>query len=107
MKSGRLKDAVLAAFGDSEEMTLDQLRAVVFSVYSEPELLRRGAYCRGVKNVAAAAYAAGEPISERQRASLVSLGIAHVVREITSKKKSWIAFDKEKGAVTRVRENVA
>lgn len=101
MKRGDLAKFVLSAMGSRDQISIDELRSVVFAAYSEEELLRRGTYANGQKTGARAAYAAGDPISAPARAAIVSRGIGHVVRAIG--RRGWIEVDTKAGVARRVR----
>jgi hypothetical protein len=103
MRKRRLKDAVLLALHARDQMTLDELRSVIFATYSEPELMRRGAYYTGKKSRAQAAYIAGEFVDESAKKNLVSLGISKVVRDTNERLKAYVVLDKQKGVLRRVR----
>lgn len=101
---GRLKDAVLLAMQSNGELTMDELRAVVFSTYTEPELMRHGVHNKGgISSQLCLAHIAGEPIDDVGRRRLVRFGIDLLVRLLKNKGSKWIVFDKEKGVVRRVR----
>lgn len=104
MRKGRIKDAVLSAMGLREHMTLEELRSVVFSTFSEPELMRRGVYYSGKKTRITSAYIKGEWIDEESKAALVRLGIEKVLMDIRRNRNPYLVFDKERGAVSRVRK---
>jgi hypothetical protein len=102
MSLGRLDLALLAAFGDRDEITIDEIRAALFVEYSESELLRRGINNSGQKRRIASCYIAGDFITDNERSRLLRYGIDYLVRVGVSTKK-WIAIDKEKGVARRVR----
>jgi hypothetical protein len=86
------------------ELTMDELRAVVFSTYTEPELMRHGVHSGGGRSgQLRRAHIAGEPIDEIGRRRLVGFGIGFLVRKLKHQGSRWIVFDKEKGVVRRVR----
>lgn len=104
MKKRRLVDAVLLAFGSRDEITLDELRSVVFAAYSEPELMRRGAYYSGKKTSLTASYISGEHVDDSGKRLLVRLGISKLVMDLRRSGGGGFTFDKEAGIVSRVRK---
>jgi hypothetical protein len=104
MRKGRVVEAVKAAMGSSGSMTLDELKAVVFSMFTEPELMRRGSYYTGKKSLAQSRYIAGDDVDESVRVSLVKLGIAKVVTDLLRKRANNFVLDKQAGIVSRVRK---
>lgn len=89
--------------GSSDKMTLDELRAVVFSLFTEPELMRRGSYYTGKKSLAQSRYIAGDDVDDSVRTSLVKLGISKVVKDLTRRSNEFV-LDKHSGVVSRVRK---
>lgn len=104
MRKFRVIDAVMDAIGSRDEITQDELRSVVFSIYSEPELMRRGSYYYGKKTRLTSAYAEGDWIDEASKAALVKLGIQKVISDLRRRGKSYLVFNKERGTVSRVRK---
>jgi hypothetical protein len=104
MRKGRILDAVRAAMGSSDTMTLDELKAVVFSTYTEPELMRRGSYYTGKKSLLQSRYIAGQDVDDSCRIKLVRLGIAKVVMDLLRKRANNFVLDKQSGVVSRVRK---
>lgn len=102
MKPRRLDSALLAAFGDRDEITINEIRAALFVEYSESELLRRGINNSGQKRRIASLYIAGDFITDNERSRLLRHGIDWLLRTCVSMKK-WIAIDKERGVARRVR----
>lgn len=102
MRKARLRDAVLAAMGSRDEMPLDEVRAVVFATYREPELMRRGAYYNGKKSSLQAAYIAGEPVSDAGKRTLIRKGICKVLMDLR-RNQSYVVFDNERQVIVRVR----
>ena len=98
-----MKSAVLSALGQREEMTIDELRAVLFSAYSEAELMRRGTYRNGKKSQVQAAYICGHEITPAQRAQLANLGLNQIVHDIKHRSK-WMEIDETRKVARRVRQ---
>lgn len=85
---------------------MDELKAVVFATYSEPELMRRGAYYSGKKSRLASAYIAGEFVDDSGKRSLMKMGMAKVLMDFRRNGRSRASFDKERGVVILVRKQM-
>ena len=102
MKNNQLRDAVLFKMNGRDEISMDEMRSIIFGQYSLAELMRRAAY-RNPKTKICRAFLLGDAISSKDREHLSHLGIEVVINNLRFQSK-WIEIDKKNGVVKRVRK---
>lgn len=102
LKNNELRDAVFLKMNGRDEVSIDEMRAIIFGEYSMYELMRRAA-CRNPKTKICRAYLDGDSISDVDRDHLCHLGIETIINCLRFE-SHWIEIDKKNGVARRVRK---